>query len=405
MNIQSVIQQDLEFSFESKALPGAFAVTAFEGRDALFDEYEIRIDLISDNPDIDLSQILDTEAYLTIQDKYDQPRYFYGIITEAEAGDTGFHRTQYAVTLRPALHRLNYTSDARIFQDESVPDIVAKLFKENGIVDTEWRLAETHLPREFCVQYNEITYDFVRRLLAEEGISFWFEHSNQGAKLILSDAPLNMPVLEHAPVITYNANPGGSDTRESSIRSFRQSQRIRATDLHNKDYTFKRPAYGQDQKASAQEKAGEKSTYALYNYPGRYKNEAAGKPFTKYALEAERVSANIGQGVTDNIHLSSGHLFTMEDHPNSQLNAMYRILEVEHRGTQFAALEEDAPTGEEAATRYKAAFSVMPQRLPYRPVNPNPKPQIYGSQIAIVTGPAGEEIYTDEHGRVKVKFP
>ncbi len=405
MNTHITIHQDLEFSFEAAALPGAFSVLAFEADDALFECYEVRIDLASMDDNIDLTQLVDTEASLKLRDKYDQPRYFYGVIAEAEAGDVGVHRSFYSVVLRPALHRLNYVSDARIFQDESVPDIVALLLRENHVNDTEWRLAETHLPREFCVQYNETTYDFIRRLLAEEGIAFWFEHAKDGAKLVLSDAPLAMPTLEHAPAITYNAKPGGSDTRTSSIKSFRQTQRVRATDLHAKDYTFKRPAYGQDQKTRAQENAGEKSSYALYNYPGRYKQEGAGKPFTKYALEAERVSANQGQGVTDNIHLSSGHLFTLEDHPNAALNIMHRIVTTTHHGTQYAALEEDAPEGDENATRYEASFTTMPQRLPYRPVNPNPKPQIYGSQIAIVTGPAGEEIYTDEHGRVKIHFP
>ncbi len=405
MNIQSAIHQDLEFSFEAKALPGALSVLAFEADDALFECYEVRVDLASMDDNIDLTRIVDTDASLMIRDKYDQPRYFYGVISEAEAGDVGVHRSFYSVTLRPALHRLNYVSDSRIFQDISVPDIVAKLLKENGVNDVEWRLAESHLPREFCVQYNETSYDFIRRLLAEEGIAFWFEHSNQGAKLVLSDAPLSMPKLTHAPSITYNATAGGSDTRQSSIKSFRQTQRVRATDLHAKDYTFKRPAYGQDQKTRAQENAGEKSTYALYNYPGRYKNEGAGKPFTKYALEAERVSANQGTGTTDNIHLCSGHLFTLDDHPNDKLNALYRILSTHHKGTQYAALEEDAPAGDENATRYEARFTTMPQRLPFRPVNPNPKPQIFGSQIAIVTGPAGEEIYTDEHGRVKLHFP
>ena len=396
--------QDIAFGFEALAAPGAFVVTSFEGTETLFDTYAIEIQLASHDPDIDLSSLVDTDATLTIYDKYSIPRHFHGVIAEAEAGDTGFSRSYYSVVLKPALHRLQYTSDSRIFQEESVQDIISTILSEHGVPDVEWRVAESHAPREFCVQYNETHYAFIRRLMAEEGLFFWFDHSFTNHKMVISDAPLAMPMIDEAPMITYNAQTGGQ-TRGSYIRNFKQKQRVRSTDLHQKDYTFKKPAYGQDQKHVKQETAGEDSQYAIYDYPGRYKDAGQGKPFTQYKLEAERVSANIGMGQTNNIHLCPGFNFNLSDHPSAKANILHRVLQVQHKGTQPAALQEDAPSGDGYATRYDADFQTMPQRLPYRPINPNPKPQILGSQIAIVTGPAGEEIYCDEHGRVKVHFP
>ncbi len=405
MNFQKILDQgqDMAFGFKASAAVDKFSVVSFDGHDALFDGFEIKVELCSFDADIDLDAIVDTEACLTIHDKYDQPRHFHGVIAEAEAGDTGFSRSFYSVTLKPALHRLNYISDSRIFQDQSVQDIVSTILQDNNIPDVEWRVGEGHQPREFCVQYNETSYDFIRRMLAEEGLFFWFEHSASNHKMIISDAPWSMPILEHAATIPYNVMTGGQ-SRTSYISAFKQSQRVRATDLHQKDYSFKRPAYGQDQNHGQHESAGEKAQYALYDFPGRYKDEGAGKPFTKYKMEAARVASNNGSGKTQNIHLCSGFCFNIEEHPSDKANTMHRLLEVKHSGTQYAALEEDAPEGVDSATRYDASFTTMPQRIPYRPTNPNPKPQILGSQIATVTGPAGEEIYCDEHGRVKLKF-
>lgn len=397
--------QDLAFTFEAVAMPGKFVVREFEAYEDLFECYDINIMLASEDPDLDLSALVDTPAVLTILDKYSEPRYLHGVVAEASAGDTGLHRSFYSVVLRPTLHRLQYMSDGRIWQNQSVPDILSTIFKEAGIVDVEWRLAGDHIPREFCVCYGERLYDFTRRLLAEEGIFFWHRFTEAGHTLILSDAPWSMPMLQHAQEITYNAYPGGMG-KGSWISTFKQTHTLRATDIHQKDYTFLRPAYGQDQKNRMQESIGEKGRYQLYDYPGRYKEAGSGKNFTQFKMEAERVAANTATGATNNIHLCAGFIFTLTDHPSAKANAMHRILSVMHKGTQLTSLQEDAPMGDaEVATTYEASFVTMPQRIPYRAINPTPKPQILGSQIATVVGPKGEEIYCDEFGRVKVQFP
>ena len=238
---------DLAFGFEAGAAPGEFVVVGFEGHEDIFECYEVQINLASETPDVDLTALVDTPATLTLYDKYSAPRHIHGLIAEAAAGDTGLHRSFYSVVLRPTLHRLQHMSDSRIFQNISVPDIVTTLFQENGVEKVEWRLQEAHAPREFCVCYDERLYDFIRRLLAEEGIFFWHDFSQDAHTLILSDAPLDMPTLAHAAEITYNANPGGM-AKGFWINRFAQTHKVRATDLHQKDYTFYHPDYGQDHK-------------------------------------------------------------------------------------------------------------------------------------------------------------
>lgn len=393
---------DLQFGFEAEATPGVFVVHSFEGREALFDLFEVTIDLIAHDSEIDLQALLDTPAALGIYHKYDAPRFLHGQIAEVEKRGTGHRRSYYRVVLRPSLHRLAYISDARIFQNQSVVEISNSILQETGVVDVDWRMALDHEAREYCVQYGETSYDFLRRIWAEEGIFFWFEHGATGHRLILSDAPLAMPTLSAAETLRYNATSGGA-TKGFWVTRFDQIERVRATQRVARDYSFKNPSYTQEHSVGQYASNGAKGTYELYHYPGRHKSPTVGQPFNDHALEAHRVEATTATGETNSIQLSAGFIFALTDHPNMAANSQHRLLFVSHHGTQPAALEEDTPA--DGATHYSARFTTQPARLPYRAINPNPKPMVDGPQIAHVTGPAGEEIYCDEHGRVKIWFP
>ena len=393
---------DLAIGFEALSAPGKFVVRSFSGIEELFDGYEITVDLVSDSDDLKLYDLLDTSASLGIYHKYDEPRFIHGQIAEIEKGQAGITRCYYRVVLKPALHRLNYHSDSRIFQNLSVVDISKTILQENGIVDTDWRVEFEHSVREYCVQYGETSLDFLKRIWAEEGLFFWFEHSASGHKMVISDAPLAMPILPNAQSITYNNMPGGTG-KGSWISRFNQVERLRATNRVSRDYFFKRPAYHQQHSVGQYMPNGAKGNYELYHYPGRHKFPNAGQPFNDYALEAHRVEATTAEGETNNIQLSAGYIFALTDHPDEGANTNHRLLRVVHEGHQPAALQEEAP--EDSATTYIAHFTSQPARLPYRPINPKPKTMVEGPQIAQVTGPEGEEIYCDEHGRCKIWFP
>ena len=270
------------------------------------------------------------------------------------------------------------------------------------MADIDWQLAMPHETREYCVQYNETCYDFLKRIWAEEGMFFWFEHSASTHKMIVSDAPLAMPMLKAAQSIAYNNLPGGAK-KGFWVSRFNQKERLRATRRVSKDYTFKQPSAPHLYEVGQYMPNGAKGEYELYTYPGRHKTPGTGQPFNDYALEAHRVEATTAEGETNNIQLSSGFIFALFDHPDETLNSNHRLLRVTHKGKQPSALEEEAP--EDEATTYTAYFISQPARIPYRPINPNPKPMVEGPQIAVVTGPKGEEIYCDEHGRIKVWFP
>ncbi|EFO30245.1 type VI secretion system Vgr family protein [Roseibium sp. TrichSKD4] len=394
--------QDIAFSFTVPAAGDtALLVYDFTVSEALFGLTEVDVQLASDDPNVDLHALLDTPATLTIHHKYLGLRHYAGVIAQISRGEEGFHRTLYSITLLPMLHRLAHGSDCRIFQQKSVPDIIKELLKEHGIEDVKWSLTGSHEAREYCVQYRESHLDFIDRCAAEEGIWYYFTYGENGQHTLhFIDNPEIVAELEGQSSLEYNAMPSGA-VKGVFCNRFSLKEQLRSTSYTQRDYTFKNPPYSQQHKVDRQEDNGSAKDYALYDYPGRYKQDAAGKPLTKYRQEAVRVDATTGQGRTNAIHLSPGFKMALTDHPNDACNTAWHLLTVSHHGSQPQALGEEAGGG---PATYSASFTAMPARLPYRPSRPA-KPLVDGPQIAHVTGPDGEEIYCDEYGRVKVWFP
>lgn len=391
-------KQDLAFSFSGAT--GNFVVVGFTATETVNAPFEIVIELASDDPNIDLHELMDADACLGIFDKYSQPRFLHGIVTEIEKGQSGIRRTFYSVVLRPSIHRLAHTSDSRIWQETDIPSLVREVLNEHNIANVDWRLDATYASREYATQYRETALDFIMRVLAEEGIFYFFEHTEAGHTMVITDSPLATPVLKHAETITCNTNTGGQN-RGSWISQFSQRERLRSSAYEMNEYTFKNPAARMTTQRSQQENNGLQGDYPLYDFPGRYKDpDKIGDVFTKHRMESVRVDATTGHGVTNNVHLSAGYHFSITDHEDANANASQFILSVSHSGQQTSALEEDA--GSEPTT-YQASFATMPARLPYRPPLAR-KPVVDGPQIAMVTGPEGEEIYTDEYARIKCHF-
>jgi type VI secretion system secreted protein VgrG len=394
--------QDLAFTFFADGLEADdMRPISFSGSENIFGLHHFDIELVSHKPNIDLHELLDNKCTLTIHHKYQGVRHISGVIAEVERGDEGAHRTFYSVVLMPILHRLNYGSDCKIFQQKTVPEIIKAILKEHGIQDVKWTLAGDHQPREYCVQYRETHLEFISRIAAEEGIFFYHTHDANGKHTLcfLDDSQLS-PKLEISEKLTYNPEAGGN-VKGPYVSSFRFRERLRSTSWTQRDYTFKNPPYNLQHNHRAQEDNGSAKDYAMYDYPGRYKKDAAGKPFTKHLMESTRTSASNAEGQCDNIDLCVGFKTKLEEHQDKRLNINYLLLAVDHRGEQPSALEEE---GGEGGTFYNASFQAMPTRLPYKPPQKD-RPLVDGPQMAHIVGPPGEEIYCDEHGRVKVQFP
>ena len=254
----------------------------------------------------------------------------------------------------------------------------------------------TYQPREYCVQYRESDFNFICRLMEEEGISYFFEHTDDSHVLVMADAAsAYVPIAEPAKVLFHE--PIGAVPTEEYVYQYRYAEEIRPGAVVLRDFDFAKPSLT----LQAEAQADQDTTLEIYDYPGEYVVPERGNALAQVRLEAFQVPRKIGRGSSVCRRFLPGYRFTLTDHPRSSFNQEYLLTRVSHTAAQPQVLEEFS-TGE--GSSYANELVCQPASIPYRPPRLTPRPVVKGSQTAIIVGPKGEEIYTDEHGRVKVQF-
>lgn len=387
----------LQFTLKAANLPATtFVVVDFSLTERFSSPFVLNVGLASASSGIDFAAVLDQDATLCVWRDGMEQRSITGMVESFQQGDTGFHQTRYSMVIRPALWRTSLRRNSRIFQLETIENIISLLLKENGITDFAFSLRNPHPAREFCVQYQESDFDFIQRLTAEEGIFYFFEFSPGKNTVVYADDVGSLP---KGTTLPYNPNVA-AQAQELCITTFTRSASVRPATVQLKDYTFKNPTWT----AAFSEKAGElqnqRPDYEHFDFPGRFKDQQHGQDFTRYRLEALRNDASTGQGKSNDFTLQPGQLFSLQKHPRSDLNHAWQLVGILHNGTQPQALEQES--GEQGTVLHNE-FSFIPHNQTWRPA-PLGKPAMDGPQIATVVGPAGEEIYCDEFGRIRLQF-
>jgi len=413
-------QSDLRFTFQPLAGRSEFEVVSFELDEAISTPFQLKLELVSFEDDVDFGQLLDKPVLFTIWRGERPLRYVHGLVSTFSQGETGFHRTRYRALVEPVLARAGLRSNWRIFQQKTVPQILEIMLKRQGITGYELKSIDKHEVREFCVQAGETDLDFIARLAAEEGFVYRFEHTPKLHRLLITDRLLGLGQISQGAImgddedegffdddtdpnqVLYHANSGGDQARPC-LRRLRYSEQVRTARQVQRDYTFTHPAYRQEQRAEGSDLKHQSTTYERFDYPGRYKRGAVGAPFTATRITALRHDARMAEVEGDDVRLQPGLSFTLIGHPREDLNMHWRVTRMHHEATQFTSLQEEA-AGAQQGTRYTQAAVLVPGRTEWRPA-PLPKPRIDGPQMATVVGPKGEEIYCDQWGRVKVSFP
>ncbi|MGL5071852.1 MAG: type VI secretion system tip protein TssI/VgrG, partial [Aeromonas salmonicida] len=393
----------LQFTVKVGALPeSTFVVAEFALEEALNSPFQLRLELASPEPDVDFADVLDQPCELLVWYNGELQRRVCGVVSDFAQGDSGFRRTRYQLRVQPALWRLSLRHNSRIFQAQKPDEILSILLQEHGITDYAFALKNEHAQREYCVQYRESDLDFVNRLAAEEGLFYFHEFEAGKHRIVFAD---DAAALTAGPELFFNL---GNRSLEQGpyVRQFHYREAVRPSDVELKDYSFKTPAYGLSHKKQGSELEHQRDTYQHFDYPGRYKQDGSGKAFAQHRLDALRNDAVAGSGKSNSAALLPGQFFSLTEHPNGSLNADWQIVRISHTGLQPQALEEEGGSG---PTVYHNEFGVVKAATTWRarigsPQAPH-KPMVDGPQIAIVVGPEGEEIYCDEHGRVKLQFP
>ncbi|MFD4841161.1 type VI secretion system tip protein TssI/VgrG [Achromobacter sp. NPDC058515] len=392
---------DVRFTFTPAAAGVDFEVVEFTLDEALSETFLLRVELSSFDAAVDFGALLDQPALFTIWRGDTPVRHVHGILTGFEQGDSGFRRTRYRAMVEPALARTDLCSDWRIFQQQSVPEILAQVIKSHGITDYEQVTTNAHLSREYCVQAGDTDLQFVARLAAEEGFFYRFAHTDKGHRLIHGDRIYVHGAIEGGPV-TYNPTPGG-DQPEPALRKFTYAELVRTARQTQRDYTYTHPRYDQEHSPVAADLDHQDKRYERYAYPGRYKRDEAGKPFTQSRLLGLRRDARMARVEGDDARLIPGVAFDLTGHPREDWNHGWRPVRMQHHGVQHTSQQEEGAEASQG-TQYRYTADIVPDRVDWKP-EPARKPRIDGPQIASVVGPANEEIYCDDFGRIKVQFP
>ncbi|EOX3358276.1 type VI secretion system tip protein TssI/VgrG [Vibrio cholerae] len=385
----------------------SLVVRGFEGQESLSDSvwrsepcygFRYQVDLASALSNLTAEQFVDQTAHLTILRDGQVVQQINGIVRQFSKGDTGHRHTFYSLTLVPALERLSLRSNSRIFQQQSVPEIISILLQEMGIEDYAFALKRECAQREFCVQYRETDLQFLHRIAAEEGLVYSHLHEAQKHTLLFTDSSDSQPKL--AKPVPYNALAGGEINLPYVVDlQFKTTAQVSHTEL--KDYSFKKPAYGFTQRTQGKDIAYQQPNYEYFDAPGRYKDDANGKAFSQIRLEYLRRDALLADAKSDEPLLLAGVRFDLQDHLDLAMNRDWLVVQANHQGTQPQALQEEGGSG---ATTYSNQLKLIPAHITWR-ARPCAKPQVDGPMIATVVGPQGEEIYCDNFGRVKVHFP
>ncbi|EEJ6715606.1 type VI secretion system tip protein VgrG, partial [Salmonella enterica] len=309
-------------------------------------------------------------------------------------GENNHWQMRYHLTIVPPLWRCGLRQNFRIFQQQDIQTLSSTLLNENGV--TEWTpvFYEGHPAREFCVQYGESDLAFLTRLWSEEGIFYFDWHAPQGAaqKLVLCDDVAGVSTLGEMP---FNPN---TDTEVSTmcISSFRYRARTGPSSVETQDYTFKTPGWPGYYNRAAENLNGQRTQYEIFDYPGRFKDGTHGEAFARYQIEGWRHDTETATCISNSPELCPGKRFTLTGHPSERLNREWQVVSSVLAGDQPQALHGSGGQG----TTLDNHFEAIPADRTWR-VPPQPKPSVDGPQSAIVTGPAGEEIFCDEHGRVR----
>ena len=380
--------------FQIDGLDHELRVIRFDGHEGLSQLFQFEVVVACKAVDVDFDEVVGKPALLTFR-VGEEPRYVHGLVESVEQGEEGHKLTAYRVVIVPSVWRLRHRRDSRIFQALAVPDILKKVLDAAGIPGSAYRLSlsGSYSPREYCVQYRESDWAFLCRLMEEEGIAYHFEHTDSGHVFVMADSPSAYAPISGETRLVFRA-PLGALVSGEHVSRFRFTQRIRPGKVTLRDYNFKKPGLlleGKDQAAADDD-------LEIYDYPGDYDAPGPGGALAKVRLEELQASRKTGDGESACPRFLPGATFELADHPRDDFNRELLITRVEHHGA------EPGMNSEGNASPYGNRFQVMPQGVPFRPPQVTPRPTIKGIQTAIVTGPGGEEIHTDEHGRIKVQF-
>ncbi|EGB95317.1 type VI secretion system tip protein VgrG [Pseudomonas juntendi] len=390
------------FTFDSPLPPEQeLQLLSFSGREAISELFSFQAHLISQDARIELKKLIGKKVTLGIALANGTTRYISAHVSDFVHTGADGGIANYTAELVPWIWILSRRRDSRIFQDKTTEQIVKEVFDYYlSLAEHEFRLSQPLKPISYCTQYQESDLNFVLRLLEQEGLFFTFEHSQEGHRMIISDDSSMLPQLERQPLIRYHS-ASVTETADS-ITAWSSARRMQPTRLTLKSFDYKQPGNPHLVQLNSVNQQGEVGQYEVFEYEGLYGYADADEGMRKARrrLEAMEVDGKTFHGESNCRAMEPGRYFELSQHYDHDNDApddrQFLLLSVTHWGQNNYANDGEAG--------YRNSFSCIRRKIPFRPALRTPRAGISGPQTAIVVGPHGEEIYTDELGRVKLQF-
>ena len=356
--------------------------------------YSLRVRAFTDS--VDPAQLITKKVDWQLRMEGEDWRPFNGMVATYSGGEAmGRGQRSFQLTVVPWLWFLQHRQDSRVFQNQTVVEIATTIFNELGFHDYDSSgLAQVYKPRSYCVQYRETDFNFVSRLFEEEGIFYFWRHERGKHTLMLADGT---HAYKDVPDGSLPYNPPG--IFKNSVTSWTHHQAFRSGKTTTTDYDFQNPSNSLVATTSGTSKVPQADQYEIFDFPGRYVQRDRGEGVSRRLMAGhEKGQDTISSGSAART-LGPGGRFQLEAHPVAAENQKYAIVSIVHHATDpsFESVGKAPP-------KYQNSFTCMPANVDFVPEQRTEKPVIPGIQSAVVTGPAGQEIYTDRYGRVKVQF-
>ncbi|QDU30427.1 Phage-related baseplate assembly protein [Anatilimnocola aggregata] len=407
-------QKDRCLGITTAAGEDVLVIESFTMTEKMSELFTLQADLYSEEREIKPEAIIGKPVTLrvTSHDK-DTERFFHGICKRFSQGPEDDRVRSYQLEAVPWLWMLTQTSDCRIFQDKSVPEIIKKVFSDLGFSDFKDELTGSYTKWDYCVQYRETDFNFISRLMEHEGIFYFFKHEKDKHTLVLADSPdahKPCPVAAEAQYIPEI----GEGKKSHGVVDWQLSQEMRPGKFVSRDFNFQMPDKTLDANATTQVKVGGNDKLEIYDFPGYHAQqfnkpdqrmgdvEQLGKSLAKIRMEEEEAAHQLASGTSTMRGFSPGFQFTLKDKEGRRTKGNpYVLTAVQHSAVQSPSYFSD----ESNENAYQNSFVCIPKKVKFRPSRTAAKPVIHGMHTAVVVGPSGEEIYTDKYGRIKVQFP
>ncbi len=365
----------------------AFLLEKISGVEGVSMPFSFTVDLLSEQPSVPAAKLLRHGVGITIDLPDGAERHFHGIVNRFTSGSRGAEGlTRYRAEVVPAVWLLTLTSDCRIFQNLTAIEIIEKIFKDNGYSDYKLQMMNPPPKREFCVQYRETQFDFICRLMEEEGIFYFFEHERSRHTMVISDHNSVFQPCQHAEKLN-TVDKEGLVAGTAVVTTVVREDSLSSGGVSLADYNYEQPNR-QLRSTVAGDQKGE-----LYDYPGGFQVKDQGERLARIRLEEAESMRRTINGTSNAAALTAGTRFVLRD-----TNETLALLRITHEGSAPYSLDDSYEHS------YSNEFVAIPHAVPYRPPRVTQRARVYGSQTAVVTGKAGEEIWVDKLGRVKVQF-